>query len=517
MGTRSAPHGFGFVSAAERRNADLFLVDLLGISRVRPLESESYLASLTEDVPVSLQMRSGGIIGNSSSATNVKEDVLHALDRLHTLWSITSDNYAREYPRVSAMPAGTRISNPDVNLLHTLAAIRQNQGAHLHHEVMRNFLDIDVGAPVGDGQPNRTADVRKLQTVLVALELLAEPALTEGTPVGSSVPARNMPATLAAIRELKKRIAGGRLGWDPIHADELESGGDRFGGRTYHWNNLGVDLGIFVPRGTSPDRSDVHVFFSPGDAHGDSGLNAVLHHGLRAACEGTGWILIGIPGKEPGFHTTSTAQIEGALRRVGRSTNVARLRLSGHSRGARGLRETIKGRLIDIAKIDRVVILDAGWQSVANVLAAARIPKSKVVSYQVTDATVPPAVGRTVRIAPHCARAIGYSRLIQDAMHTRRSLVIPKEVRDQLLKLPSRGQLTAATTASGLAKDIGRFCAEPLTSKAIASIIKNESTTPHGLRTFLEANDLGRLGSRFDTTTYSHHFFVCEIAHELTK
>ena len=510
-------HGFGLVSAAERRNADLFLVDLQGIARVRPLASESFIGALTEEVPVSLEMHGGGIVGNSSGATNAREDVLNALDRLHTLWSITNDNYGREYPRVSAMPAGRRIGNPDVNLPHTLAAIRQNQGAHLHHEVMRNFLDIDVGAPIGDGQPNRTADVRKLQIVLVALELLSDRALTEGTPVGSSISARNMPTTLAAIRELKKRIAGGRLGWNPIRADEFEYGGDRFGGRTYHWDNLGVDLGIFVPRGTSPDRSDVHVFFSPGGAHGDSGLNAVLFHGLRAACEGTGWILIGIPGKEPGFQTTNTAQIEGALRRVGRSTNIARLRLSAHSRGARGLTETISRRLIDIAKIDRVVILDAGWQSVANALSAARIPRSKVVSYQVNDTTVPASVGRTVRIAPHCARAIGYSRVIQDAMRTRPSLAIPTEVRDQLLALPPRGQFTAATTPSGSAQDISRFCAEARTAQAIARIIRNESTRPHGLMRFFDTNDVGRLGREFGPGIYSHHFFVCEIAHEITQ
>jgi hypothetical protein len=148
-------------SAAERRNADLFLIDLLGVARVRPVResiSESQITSLTEDVPVSLTMRSGGIIGNSSSATNVREDVLNALDRLHLLWSITNDNYGREYPRVAALAGGSRVTNPDVMLPQTLAAIRQNQGAHLHHEVMRNFFGIDVGAPVGEGQPNRAAD-----------------------------------------------------------------------------------------------------------------------------------------------------------------------------------------------------------------------------------------------------------------------------------------------------------------------------------------------------------------------
>ncbi len=36
------------------------------------------------------------------------------------------------------------MSNPDVNLAQLVAAIRQNDGAHLHHEVMRNFFEIDA-------------------------------------------------------------------------------------------------------------------------------------------------------------------------------------------------------------------------------------------------------------------------------------------------------------------------------------------------------------------------------------
>jgi hypothetical protein len=512
------------VSARERRQVDLFVADLFGapVTRLRgsirpaPWMGRQVFADaasdFAEDAPVELRMRSGGTVGNTSSVTNVREDVLNALDRLHVLWSITNDDYGAEYRRVAALPEGSPISGADANLPKLIAAIHKNEVPHLHNKVMRNFFEIDVTAPVGSRQTNNTADVRKLQVVLVALGLLPAGAAVEGNPSSSgSIPDAALPQTLNAIREVKARIAEGRLGWDPIHADELETGGDRFGGRTYEWSNLS----IFVPRGTSGDRNDVHVFFSAGGVQGNSGLNGVLHHGLRAASEGTGWILIGVPGAEPGFVTIDTAQIEGALRRIGRGTNIGRLRLSAHSRGGRGLRETIAGRLVDISRIDRVVILDCGWSSVASALSAARIPRSKVIGYQVNDAALPATVGRTIRIDPECARAIGYSRLIQDATRTRPSLVIPPQVQRQLLALPSRGTLKAASAVAGSTDSLDAFCA---TNRArIAAIVRDEASRPHGLKTFLDANDLGRLGMVFKAGIYSHHFFVAEIAHEITS
>jgi hypothetical protein len=408
----------------------------------------------------------------------------------------------------------SRVSDPAVNLPRTLAAIRRNDEPHLHQAVMQNFFAINVSAPIGSGQPNRVADVRRLQLVLVALRLLPDAALTEGAPVGTTIPAANMPRTLRAIQAVKAGLAGGTLGWDPIHADELESGGDRFGGRTYEFENLS----IFVPRGTSGDRNDVHVFFSPGSSQGSSGLNAVLHHGLRAACEGSGWILVGVPGKEPGFVTIDTAQIERALGRVGRSSAIGCLRLSAHSRGGRSLRETIAGPHIDIARIDRVVLLDCAFGSVARAITRAGIPAAKVIAYQVVDAALPAFVGRNIRIDPVCARAIGYSRLIQDAMQTRPQLPIPSDVRRQLLTLPPRGRFRAATAASGTPDHLLDFCRDPANRTRIAAIVRDEATAPHGLKTFLDPpNDLGRLGQPFSASIYSHHFFVAEVAHEITS
>jgi hypothetical protein len=221
-----------------------------------------------------------------------------------------------------------------------------------------------------------------------------------------------------------------------------------------------------------------------------------------------------VPGKEPGFVTIDTAQITDALRRVGRDPSIHRLRLSAHSRGGRGLRETIKGSLVDLAKIDRIVLLDCAFGTVAAALTAARIPKAKVVAYQVVDAALPAAVGRNIPLNAACMRAIGYSRLIQDAMQTRPTLTIPANIRRQLLTLPARGRFKAATAASGASDNLDDFCRA--NRSAIAANVRDEAK-PHGLMTFLDANDLGRLGQAFGPSIYSHHFFVAEIAHEITS
>jgi len=254
--------------------------------------------------------------------------------------------------------------------------------------------------------------------------------------------------------------------------------------------------------------------FSPGDVQGSSRLNAVLHHGMRGASEGNGWILIGVPGMEPGFVSIDTSQIGNALRRVGRDPGIHRLRLSAHSRGARGLRETIRRPLVDLARIDRVVLLDCAFTTAAAALTAARIPSSKVTAYQVVDKPLPAAVGRNIRLDPGCMQAIGYSRLIQDAMRTRPSLTIPADIRRQLLTLPPRGQFKAATATSGSRDSLDDFCRS--NRAAITAIVRGEAR-PQGLMTFLDTHDLGRLGQPFGPSIYSHHFFVAEVAHEITS
>ena len=464
-----------------------------------------------------VQTRSGRLVGNVvGAANNLCEDVRSTLDRLHILWSINNADYDREYPRLSPPSCPPRSSLRPADIPLTIAAIGRNQAPTLHRVVAGHFLNLALTNNVGLGQRNNNNDIVQVQDILFALDLIN---LTDYTRERSAVvamrptPVTNaravIPATLIGISRLKDAIAGGRLGWAPIRADEDEAGGDRFVGQTF---NCG-DFSVFVPRGASAGINKVHIFFSPGGVTGDSGLNAALTHGLRGASDTSEWILISVPGREPGFHTISTSEIAGCLTKVGRLPDITSLRLSAHSRGYRGLRETIRGRLIDTTSVERVVILDANHGDIAHVLSRSGIPASKVIAYGVNTGNLPLAKARTFRLPPGCMRAIGYSRLIQDAMVTRPSLSIPSSIRSQLLTLPNRGCFTTATALSGCQVNINAFCRD--NHGRINTILRQESS-PLGLKCFIDSNDLVRFGTIFSAGVYSHHFFEAEIAHELT-
>jgi len=467
-----------------------------------------------------LRQRSGQFVGESPSQ-NIREEVLDTMDRLHLLWSISNRDFNIEYPTVSALAAGSRVSPTLIPL--TIAAIRRNEEPTLQCEVARHFLALTLLGNVGRGQPNNKSDIQRLQYVLRAQNNL-NPAdfASESSAVSSlsttRVPDATIPRTLSALTEMKTAIAGGRIGWRAIHADEGEFGGDRFGGRTFEH---GI-FSIFMPRSVRSGANRVHVFFSPGDVQGESGLNAVLTHGLRGASDTSDWVLIGVPGREPGFVTIDTGQISDCLTHIGLSANIDSLRLSAHSRGYRGLRETIRGRLINTSIVDRVVILDANYRDIANVLSRSGIPASRVIAYNAGTGNLPLPGSRTISLPPLCMRAIGYSRLIRDAMVTRPSLVVPPSIRGQLLALPDRGCFTTGTANSGCQVNIIEFCRR--NRSAVSTIIRQENNSANGLKQFLDRNDLVRFGRdsmgrqiQFDAGIYSHHFFVAEIAHEITN
>ncbi len=466
-----------------------------------------------------VQMRSGRWVGNvRGAASNIREDVRNTLDRLHLLWSITNENYAREYPFVSAARAGSSID--PANIPRTLAALRLNEEPHLHRVVVGHFLNLALSNNVGRGQANNPSDVLKLQDILFALKQMngtdhtrEHAAVMAMRPAPITNPEVVIPATLNGIRRLKDAIAGGRLGWAAIHADEDEAGGDRFGGQTFDCG----DLSVFVPRSARPDVNKVHVFFSPGLVTGDSGFNAALTHGLRGASDASEWILVSVRGEDPGFRTINTSQIVNCLTSIGRTADIQSLRLSAHSRGFRGLRETISRRLISTALVKRVVILDANYKSIADALRHSGIPASRVVAYGVTMGDLPLAGVHNIRLQADCKgamRAIGYSRLIQDAMVTRPLLPIPSVIRSQLLTLPARGCFTTSTPTGGCQVNIIDFCRR--NKGAIATILRQEEHSTAGLKRFVDDNDLIRLGVSFVAETYSHHLFVAEIAHEIT-
>jgi len=459
--------------------------------------------------------RNGHTVGIGTS-DNIREEVLNTLDRLHELWSISNPDYAIEYPHASGFAAGSSI--PATALTATINAIRKNEQPDIHHAVARNFLGINLTAPVGTGAINNKSDASLLQTILKAHALLSVADFTteNGAVIASTAATVNaalFPRTLLALTDLKQQIAGGRMGWAPIHADERRYGpeDDRFGARTFNFNNLS----IFIPSGAAATTSNkVHVFFSPGDVQGQSGLNAVLHHGLRGASDASEWILIGVPGAQPGFVSISTSEIQDCLRFIGRTAPIDDLRLSAHSRGYRGLAETIRRSLVNTSIISRVVIFDANYSSAASALTGSGIPASRIIAYDVGSGTLGVSGSTTYHLNPNCMRAIGYSRLISDAMITRPSLVIPPVIRSQLLTLPPRGNFTTLASPVLPMVNINDFCRTNRAS--ITTMISNETNATTGLKTFLDTNNLGRLGSAFSAGIYSHHFFVTELAHEVT-
>jgi hypothetical protein len=491
-----------------------------------------------------------------SGGDNVREDVRDTMDRLHMLWALSNSDYDAEYPAVSAQPLGSTIPTSLIPL--TIAAIGRNVAPTLHPAVAQHFLNLTLVDTVGRQQANQKGDILLLQNALVTLPLLGASAraavAAERTAVQAlttpAVPDARIPETLSALSRLKDALAGGRLGWAPIHADEGEAGTDRFAGQTFDFtvstlchfpaesgppptpartvtDSFGVS--IFVPRGAKPGVNKVHVFFSPGDVTGDHGLNAVLTHGLRGSSDSSEWILISVPGIANGWRTIDLASIQACLSFLGRPGTVTDLRLSAHSRGASGLRESLSRGFLRQA-IDRITVLDASDAfravPVAGALRAGGATARQVIAYGVNTGNLAGAVN--IRLDPFCVRAIGYTRLIRDAFMTRivwslrhasePLLTIPPAIDSQLLPLPSRGGFTTSAAPGGGQVSIAAFCT--LHRSRIATIVGQENTPGRGLLDFIKQNDLVRFGAfrlSFGPGIYSHHLFVAEIAHELTN
>jgi outer membrane protein OmpA-like peptidoglycan-associated protein len=468
---------------------------------------------------------------------NVREDVMNAMNRLHLLWSMSSSDYGVEYPIVASLPPGKTLDEKLIPL--TINAIKRNQEPTIHHEVAKYFLNQPLSQPVGRNLPNLKTDVLMLQNSLQALRLLSFPdynaeraAVTSLTTVTN--PDGVIPKTLAAITSLKEKIASFQLGWKPLQADELEAGGDRFGGRTFDFTvttlcyepkrktpaQVKHCVSIFIPRMLTSNTNNVHIFFSPGGAAENNRNNNVLVQGLRAAADSTNWILIGVSGVHEevnskwrdGWRTMNDEAIKECLSWAGRSPNISAVRLSGHSRGVLGLNQTLFGskKSLISSPIERIFILDA--------------PKlfsgrgKKVVVYHVNDTKrVPEAIFH--ELYSPCMEAIAYTRLIKNAMITRPKLSIPHEIQNQLLKaIPDRGCFSTAPKKSlnGCQKNIQEFCHE--NRKAITNIF-SQVNSPNSLYEFCEDNNLLHDGTprSFLREWYAHHLFVAEIAHELFR
>ncbi|MGH8882611.1 MAG: hypothetical protein ACRD0P_35580, partial [Stackebrandtia sp.] len=363
----------------------------------------------------------------------MREDVLRALDRLHMLWSITNEAYNTEYAAVTALAAGTRM--PGLGRT-TMAALHQNEEPSIAAPVAARFLNATLSGPVGpDG--GDSVDVVALGRALRTYGYLAPGDFTTELDSGPPRPFSALTATRAALINVKRAIVAGTFGRAPLHAEEAV--GSRFDRLTDQTFDCGI-YSVFVPRGATA-VNNVHIYFSALGVTGGGGQDSVTQHGLRTAADDTPWIVIGVPGQQPGFVTISTSDIHACLARVGRPARIDEIRLSAHSRGYRGLQQTVRGGLIEIGKVGRVVIFDANYRSIAQTLARAGIPASRVTAYSVTGGgggNLPMAGSRTIRLTDIAGplRAIGYVRLIRDAMVTQPTLVIPPGVRAQLFDVP---------------------------------------------------------------------------------
>lgn len=339
--------------------------------------------------------------------------------------------------------------------------------------------------------------------------------------------------------------------WNPLRANESNASGsgslgvaDRFGSQTFcavistlceippkPATILAHKVSIFVPSGVKPSTNKVHVFFSPGGVTENHGLNAALTHGLRAASDASDWILISVSGvhvEKPkpadGWRTIDMPSIENCLTSIGRSPKIDALRLSAHSRGGFGLQQSLQRSLITGA-IDRVTILDCGEFFLAPLVNSLKSRSADVIHYRVNNKN-PVAGAKVINLGSECIRAIGYSRLIQDAMVTQPTLAIPAYIRSQLLTLPTRGLFTTSTALiSPPVEDIAQFCKR--NAADIKAIVKKElqlkqdpktkNIVFEGLCSFINNKDVMRSGLAFSPGIYAHHLFVAEIAHEMVR
>ena len=260
------------------------------------------------------------------------------------------------------------------------------------------------------------------------------------------------------------------LGWaPPIRADEIATGGaDRLADRAFDCNGFSV----FVPAGAvATTTNKVHVFFSPGGVTGADGGNAVAVHGLRGAADASQWIVISVPGAPGHAFMIGSAQIVHCLQLVGRAAQIDSVRLSAHSRGNGGMAATLQGKLIAPALIDHVTILDATdfAAGLTAGLRASAVPAGNVTSYDVNTGAFPLGGVQSIHIDSTCIRAIGYARLITDAISSGRVAAMPPAIATRVaaLPLPPRGRFTTALPAPACTTNLGAFCRDPAKATAL--------------------------------------------------
>jgi hypothetical protein len=319
--------------------------------------------------------------------------------------------------------------------------------------------------------------------------------------------------------------------WAIIHKVEADSNGrDKFTNQTCIVKDPGRinECVMFIPSGVSRDENNVHIFFGPGNASDPPNAfsNHTTCHALRASVAGTNWILISVAGiRQNGIdlaNKVSASEILDILAAHGRPRRVDRLRLSSHSRGNKGLTESLKSRMLVApsasssvfppSAVERIVAFDADEWGTADAANTAGISTRNLFGFKVRAQNWSMKQVIDLKNFPHgetCLNAVVWSRLIEDAKVVRPSIIIPANLDKMVtdLRLPALGLLTSRKNPSAPFVNFKDFC-----KTRWESVIKHESFKTQELGDFVKAQDLGRVAPYND----QHHFFVAEFVHEVT-
>lgn len=158
-----------------------------------------------------VQTVSGRYVGDLPGvSSNLREEVLLVMDRLHSLWSLSNADYGVEYPRVAALPPRSQVPVADLRL--TIAALSQNEAPTLNPG-SANSCGLRISGTVGQGQANSKADILALQDTLHRgwhlsnADYASERAAVNGGP--DPVPERAIPETIRGITSMKIALVAG--------------------------------------------------------------------------------------------------------------------------------------------------------------------------------------------------------------------------------------------------------------------------------------------------------------------
>jgi hypothetical protein len=488
-----------------------------------------------------LDLPAGGSVGDRA-ATNHREAVMLVLDRLHELWAIENADYDAVYPRVAALPSGDVVTD-HASLTTIQAALSRLDEPTLAAPVAAAQFGLSIGGAVGRGQPNDPADIAVLQDLLHGHWHLTNEAYNRehGTATsGAPLTETTLRETFAGLTKLKRTSAAGtgKAGWAPlIRSDEAgpmgPGGQDRLADRTFRFG----DFLIFVPAGATASLTNkVHMFFSAGGVL--DATSHIEHHGLRGAADPHDWILFGVQGSPGRAFTIGEAQVRQGLESVGRSADIASVRMSAHSRGNGSMAATLRNRLFSASLIDHVTVLDGSdfAASLTEGFRRSSVPPGKITADFVTTGPFPLRGVRSQGIDAAGIRALGYARLINDAVAIGRVGTLPPAIASKVgaLPLPPRGSFSAVSPPPAGKINLNAFLHDPTHRVALRDLRSGErgvtdvgqlaslmESSPYAFvewHNLLNINDESLPRNQWRSVSagiYSHHLFVAEVADDL--